>query len=94
MSDLISRKAAYEVLTDYYHHKTETQHQALKEALGRVPSVKMRLIDAEALLERAVPRGMNSYNSYEYQIGWSQGYFQAMNELQENRKNRKEGDSE
>lgn len=29
---------------------------------------------------------MNSYNSYEYQIGWSQGYFQAMNELQENRK--------
>ena len=29
---------------------------------------------------------MNSYNSYEYQIGWSQGYFQAMNELQEKRK--------
>lgn len=29
---------------------------------------------------------MNSYNSYEYQIGWSQGYFQAMNKLQEKRK--------
>ena len=29
---------------------------------------------------------MNSYNSYEYQVGWSQGYFQAMNELQEKRK--------
>lgn len=29
---------------------------------------------------------MNPNNSYEYQIGWSQGYFQAMNELQEKRK--------
>lgn len=38
MSDTISRKAAYEVLTEYYHHKTELQHKALREALDRVPS--------------------------------------------------------
>lgn len=40
MSDLIDRKVAFEVLTDYYHHKTEVQHEALKEALSRVPSAE------------------------------------------------------
>ena len=40
MSDLISRQQAYEVLTDYYHHKTDVQHDALKEALSRVPSAE------------------------------------------------------
>lgn len=40
MSDLIDRKVAFEVLTDYYHHKTEVQHDALKEALSRVPSAE------------------------------------------------------
>ena len=39
MEDLISRQAAYKVLTDYYHHRTEIQHIALREALERVPSV-------------------------------------------------------
>lgn len=39
MDDLISRKAAYDVLTAYYHHKTDIQHAALHEALNRVPSV-------------------------------------------------------
>lgn len=37
MTDLISRQDAYNTLTEYYHHATETQHEALKEALGRVP---------------------------------------------------------
>ena len=36
--DLISRDATYQVLTDYYHHKTDAQHEALREAIGRVPS--------------------------------------------------------
>ena len=36
---LIDTDAAYDVLTDYYHHTTDTQHEALKEALGRVESV-------------------------------------------------------
>lgn len=38
--DLISRDAAYNVLTEYYNHKTEVQHKALREALDRVPSVE------------------------------------------------------
>lgn len=41
MSDLISKQTAYEVLSDYYHHKTETQHKALREALNRVPSAEL-----------------------------------------------------
>lgn len=36
---LIDTDAAYAVLTDYYHHTTDTQHAALREALGRVESV-------------------------------------------------------
>ena len=40
MSDFISRKDAYKVLSDYYHHRTATQHDALKEALSRVPSAE------------------------------------------------------
>ena len=39
MNDLISRQAAYDTLTEYYHHKTETQHKSLKEALNRVPTI-------------------------------------------------------
>ena len=40
MKDLISRQAAYEALSEYYHHKTEMQHKALREALGMVPSAQ------------------------------------------------------
>lgn len=36
---LIDTDSAYAVLTDYYHHTTDTQHAALREALGRVESV-------------------------------------------------------
>lgn len=39
MARLIDESKAYEVLTDYYHHSTDTQHAALKEALGRVESM-------------------------------------------------------
>ena len=42
MSDLIDRHAAYEVLTAYYHHKTDIQHAALHEALNRIPTVRAR----------------------------------------------------
>lgn len=36
---LVDADEAYKVLTDYYNHKTEIQHKAMKEAIGRVPSV-------------------------------------------------------
>lgn len=39
MGRLIDEQTAYAVLTDYYHHTTDTQHAALREALGRVETV-------------------------------------------------------
>lgn len=39
MNDLISRQEAYDTLTEYYHQRTETQHESLKEALSRVPTI-------------------------------------------------------
>lgn len=44
MDDLISRQDAYDVLTDYYHHRTEIQHKGLKEALSRVPPAQPEII--------------------------------------------------
>ena len=44
MKDLISRNDAYNTLTEYYHHTTEIQHMALREALERVPSAQPELI--------------------------------------------------
>ena len=39
MGRMIDTDAAYAVLTDYYHHSTDPQHAALREALGRVETV-------------------------------------------------------
>ena len=39
MQRLIDAEKVYEVLTDYYHHRTEIQHEALKEAISKVPTV-------------------------------------------------------
>ena len=36
---LIDADEAYKVLTDYYHQRTEIQHETLKEALSKVPTV-------------------------------------------------------
>lgn len=37
---LIDADVAYKAIADYYHHRTETQFKALKEAFSRVPTVK------------------------------------------------------
>ena len=39
MPRLIDAENAYKVLSEHYHHKTPVQHEALKEALSRVPTV-------------------------------------------------------
>ena len=38
MAEYIEREAAYETLTEYYHHTTDGMHSALREALNRVPA--------------------------------------------------------
>lgn len=35
---LIDTQDAFNVLTDYYHHNSATQHLALQEALNKVPT--------------------------------------------------------
>lgn len=42
MGDLISREKAYEVLTEYYHHKSDLQHLDLIRALDRVPDAERK----------------------------------------------------
>ena len=42
MGRLIDEQTAYDILTDYYHHSTDAQHAALKEALGRVDAVPVK----------------------------------------------------
>ena len=43
MDDYIRKQDAFDVLTDYYHHTTDTQHFALKEALDRCPVARYPL---------------------------------------------------
>ena len=38
MKRLIDTQDAFNVLTDYYHHNSATQHLALQEALNKVPT--------------------------------------------------------
>ena len=42
---LINADEAFRVLSDYYHHRTETQADALREALERVPEAVVRCKD-------------------------------------------------
>lgn len=42
---LIDADEAFRVLSDYYHHRTETQADALREALGLVPEAFVRCKD-------------------------------------------------
>lgn len=41
MNGTITRQAAYDTLTEYYHHHTDVQHEALREALERVQDAKL-----------------------------------------------------
>ena len=36
---IVDAEAVYTTLTEYYHHRTDVQHEALREALDRVPEV-------------------------------------------------------
>ena len=42
---LIEADEAFRVLSDYYHHRTETQADALREALELVPEAVVRCKD-------------------------------------------------
>lgn len=42
MDECIYREAAYQTLTEYYHHTTDGMHSALREAISRVPAADVR----------------------------------------------------
>ena len=71
MSDLIDRETAYKVLTEYYHHRTDTQHQALREALSRVPSAEQTewIPCSERMPEEYKPV-LAQLKTYEMIIAW------------------------
>ena len=54
MPRLIDADEAYKVLTDYYRHRTETQHEALKEAIERVPTVDAVPLEDYKSMEQTV----------------------------------------
>ena len=54
---LISSDEAFRVLSDYYHHRTETQADALREALGLVPEAVVRCRDCKRFKHYEIYRG-------------------------------------
>ena len=63
MSEYIKREDAYRTLSDYYHHSTDNQHMALREALDRVP--------AADVVERKVGKWCADYDYAEYDFDGS-----------------------
>lgn len=59
--EYISRKAAYKTLTEYYHHTTQTMHDALREALDRVPSADVQPVRHGRWGHRWVCSNMTGY---------------------------------
>lgn len=55
--DLINRKIAYAMLSEYYHHKTDQQHKALWDALSRVPSAQSEIIRCKDCKHRDAEEG-------------------------------------
>lgn len=49
MQRLIDTQDAFNVLSDYYHHNSATQHLALQEALNKVPTVDAVPLDGSFL---------------------------------------------
>lgn len=68
MERLIDADEVYKVLTDYYNHRTEIQHKALKEAIERVS-----IVDIDAITE--------SHERIGYDRGFRDGYAQATSEV-------------
>lgn len=62
---LVDTDEVYKVLVDYYHLRTEIQHKALKEALGRVS-----IIDVDSL--------NTAHEDIGYEKGYRDGYAEAL----------------
>ena len=88
---LVDADETYKVLTNYYHHKTEIQHKALKEAIERVPTVDavevVRCKDCKWCEERQGRTG-NVYNLCVYLNTWvDEDHFCSCGERREDENN-------
>lgn len=67
---LIDADEVYKVLTDYYHQRTEIQHEALKEAIGRVPTIDavevLRCKDCKHNYHNMIPSGEAEHGCTKY----------------------------
>lgn len=52
---LIDTDEAFRILSDYYHHRTETQADAMREALDRVPEAVVRCRDCKYIGSKLSP---------------------------------------
>ena len=57
---LIDADEAFRVLSDYYHHRTETQADALREALELVPEAVVRCEDCVHCADDYVDTGFGA----------------------------------
>ena len=54
---LIDADEAFRVLSYYYHHRTDIQHDALREALELVPEAVVRCVDCKRFKHYEIYRG-------------------------------------
>lgn len=59
MAEYIKKEDAYRTLSDYYHHSTDNQHMALREALDRVPASDV--VEEENILKFYYVRSIDEY---------------------------------
>jgi hypothetical protein len=59
MAKYIEQEDAYKTLSNYYHHSTDNQHMALREALDRVPAADV--VEEENILKFYYVRSIDEY---------------------------------
>ena len=82
MTEYIEREAAYQTLTEYYHHTTEGMHSALRDALNRVPAADVRPVvrgewSVHEIYKHELSYGATAYEPvYECSAcgGWMESY--------------------
>lgn len=67
--DYIKRDDAFNVLTEYYHHKLGVQREALREALSRVPAADVQPVVRWVNVMDRLPEFTGKYLVYRAQNG-------------------------
>ena len=71
MGRLVDENDVYSVLTEYYHHKTDTQHMVLADALSEVKTadaIPVPWIEAEIKKLRDMDNGFASLSAGQIEV--------------------------